>query len=83
MYNIIYTYMYLYVCMCIYIYIYIYMPSILCAIPSPRTSAHQTANGTMYPVFRMRPRTAKGNFVIARARAKLTEKGLVVTALPE
>ena len=57
-------------------------PSILYAIPSPRTSAHQTANGTMYPVFRMRPRTAKGNFVITRARAKPTEKGPVGTTLP-
>ena len=58
-------------------------PSILYAIPSPRTSAHQIANGTMYPVFRMRPRTAKGNFVITWARTKLTEKGLVVTTLPK
>ena len=30
----------------------------------------------------MRPRTAKGNFVITRARAKPTEKGPVGTALP-
>ena len=57
-------------------------PSILYTIPSPRSSAHQTANGTMYPVFRMRPRTAKGNFVITRARAKLPAKGPVGTALP-
>ena len=58
-------------------------PSILYAIPSPRTSAHQTANETINPAFRMRPRTAKGNFVITRARAKLTENGPVVTALPK
>ena len=57
-------------------------PSILYAIPSPCTSAHQTAKGTMYPVFRMRPRTAKGNFVITRAGAKLTENRPVGTALP-
>ena len=57
--------------------------SILYAIPSPRTSAHQIANGTMYPLFRMRPRTAKGNFVITRARAKPTEKGPVIPTLPK
>ena len=57
-------------------------PSILYAIPSLRTYAHQTANETINPAFRMRNRTAKGNFVITRARAKPTEKGLVGTTLP-
>ena len=58
-------------------------PSTLHAVPSPRTSAHQTANGTVYPAFRTRPRTAKGNSVIAQASAKPAEKGPVGTALPE
>ena len=48
-------------------------PLLLCAC------AHQTANGTMNPVFRTRPRTAKGNFVITRARAKLLHASTFMT----